>query len=381
MARRKKVPLFEVMQQGRLKEQQRAAQADLQSQRERLRAQRRVEEEAKAAADLAENGPPKPSVIAGLLDSFGLTQRTDPARPAPISPPDRNDPTAGRHATSLYRQVRESRPKAEPKPEPQVASEPDEPNEFDPTLVARPVARVQVSAPGPVKRSRPSQPRKPRLAGLTTAANGLAQQARTGYAQAAKKLSSAVQRRAGAGFDPRSLLGPVPIALGSVGLVLLVALVLFAFGDNTEIADSDRAERLPLDPAVTDIGDGNTTAPPEVNAARVVKNAPPIIVEPEPTANRERGKIYVAVMSYRTEQKADADRAAADLRRAGISVTVEYDLKAYPDRYTVVGTKAFNEPGVGDWEPYVNNIKDVSENRRRSGKHDPFQAAALFWAR
>ncbi|MEM8873355.1 MAG: hypothetical protein AAGD32_03755 [Planctomycetota bacterium] len=373
MARRKKVPLFEVMQQSRLKEQQRAAQADLQAQRERLREQRRVEEAAKAAAELAENGPPPPSRLAGLLGSLGLAPRTN-ANADPISEPDRDDPTAGRNASSLYRRVRESRPAAIPEPSP-PATEP-----VASPAVPKVTPTAKVVREEPEKDFEPIEPRPSPFAGLATAAADWGASAKASYESATAKVAAVIKRDEGGQGDRGFQLGPIPIAVGTVALLTLVAIGYFATrGGDDQIAAVESPDEIPLDPAVTDIGDGDTSTALEFRANRGMENAPPIIVEPEPTADREPGKIYVAVLSYK--DKAAADGAAADLRRAGISVTVEYDLAAYPDRYTVVGTKAFDQPGTGDWEPYVNNIKDVSENRRRTGKHDPFEAEALFWGR
>ncbi|MEM6312797.1 MAG: hypothetical protein AAF743_01860, partial [Planctomycetota bacterium] len=272
--------------------------------------------------------------------------------------PDRDDPTAGRSANSLYRRVN-APPRPEPTPEPSPAP-----------------------APTPVPRDiEPIAPKPSPLADLKRNAAEWAAKSNASARATAKKIAAAVKPADnGDGINLR--LGPVPIAVGAVCLLTLITIGYFAIaGGDDAIAQVEDPQALPLDPSVIDIGDDDANVPDEpLTAARGIDNAPPRIIEPEPVTTRETGKIYVAVMSYAAEDKAKADLAAADLRRAGISVTVEYDLAAYPDRYTVVGTRAFDKPGVGDWEPYVNNIKDVSENRRRTGRHDAFRAAPLFWA-
>lgn len=368
MARRKPKPLFEVMQESRLKQQQAASNVELQQTRERLRAARRAEDDATAEPRRPEGG--FSSLLSGLKSLRPL-----PSEAASEHASDAGDPTAGRSVSSLYRRAAEPENAVEePESTPAAAPTPTP----TPTPATPSVARLSDEVPSR-RRHEKLDTAKVRLG---TWLDGVSTKMR--------RATPAVTHDTDAG-RVRFSVGYAPI--GAAAAVIVLGLIGAYFLGRTTAPEGELADinSIPVDPDVLNLGDDDDstavtpTTPPVVNsrlderAAAARPDTSQARIVPPPTSDRVAGKQYVAVMSYRQDQREEARQAAADLLASGIGVTIEFDLKAYPSRYTIVTTTPV-EPGSADWERFINDIKDVSEARRRSNpRRDPFDSQPLFW--
>ncbi len=406
MAKRKKVPLFEVIQESRLKEQMRADREREKTEREsrRTTAPGASTTQAKSHADLfaprhaakqpgvfsrfgsaakaftaALKGPAKPAGPAPVQKIEAAVAKPQPVRqPEPTAPA--SDPTAGRSAGNLRRRPAKSVVPPEP-----IAPPPPVQKSVQKSVPIRLGGRTSTahrveepSSPPPVIKP-PKKPGKP-----------IGQTVR-------EKLDPMLRAL---GYDEHGF-APTPLAAGLAAILVLGLVGYGGFGllaggdDSVEIADADLPgnNRLPLRPDVIDIGDPANTAPPDL--ARVGlpaevegRDAPLPGGGLQPVAvRREAGLNYLIFASFGPDERVDDGRgplkidAALDLlRQSGIDATAEPSTSlpgwtGATDALFLVSTEGFTGPSDLDLERSQNAIISLNEQETDL---PPFQVSSLY---